>query len=210
MEHWTLAAWHNPNFFRHYHMGTWGKDRARPHPSASPPSSSMHVSYKLRHYWQINAADWVMRISFSSRKLLPPDHPRDAETAAAPSSPFLSRPRPPNPGAGKGGLLTNNPGSKSHTETGVPGTGQRDGMSFPPAPLHVTVTCHVELSMKRERAHNAPLLMPGTRGNVILSFSIAKVDSFHWEQDFHHASRGFCRPRVCLGSVRRLSVGSYL
>ncbi|KAK1477371.1 hypothetical protein CABS01_15068 [Colletotrichum abscissum] len=75
----------------------------------------------------------------------------------------------------RGGLLTNNPGSKSHTETGVPGTGQRYGgrMSFPPAlpspPCDGDMPCRV-VDEGVKRAQSASLSTPGTRGNVILGF----------------------------------------
>ncbi|KAK1465220.1 hypothetical protein CMEL01_12575 [Colletotrichum melonis] len=129
-----------------------------------------------RQLSQENAVGWATLILFL-REELHTDTPETQRRPPPPPPSLTAVPShdPQSRTQERGGLLTNNPGSKSHTETGVPGTGQRYGgrMSFPPAlpssPCDGDMPCRV-VDEGVKRAQSASLSTPGTSGNVILGF----------------------------------------
>ncbi|UQC81061.1 uncharacterized protein CLUP02_06547 [Colletotrichum lupini] len=130
-----------------------------------------------RQLSQENAVGWATLILFLREKL----HTDTPETQRRPPPPPPSLTavpsHDPQPRTQKrGGLLTNNPGSKSHTETGVPGTVVDEGV---------------------KRAQSASLSTPGTRGNVILGFDrLQGTEAQTGGAGFPSHPEVSCRPRV--------------
>lgn len=160
VDHYTLTGWHNLNFSRHYHMEAWGKDRARPHPlaeravifNACTLYSVLHISKDDddfgEHMLGLDHAHLSLREN--SLSIPVPQRRRDGRR---PSTLLYHCAVPrPTPGAGKRRAADQQPRFEiSHRDGSPRNRSARWGKDFVPARFpspHVTVTCHVELSMK--------------------------------------------------------------